>query len=165
MRAKTIQEILNEWGGAGYSIYGGNAGYGNAGGRGMGFGQSSSNKGGPNIMYTYDVKDLNQSLQTPPTPQSDEKYVHIGLEAKAKSIETKEWITGKIVSAKEDTDGNILYYEILNPKTGQMERVDPSSIELIQNDMAPGLATLDRDIVGESLFVPESLEQLYETKK
>jgi hypothetical protein len=153
MRARTIKETLNEFGGAGYAIYGGNAGYGNASGRGMGFGQSSANKGGPNIMYTYDVKDLNQALQTSPTPQSDEKYVHIGLEVKAKSIETKEWIKGTIVSAKEDTDGNILYYEILNPQTGKMEKADPTSAEIVQNDTAPGLATLDRDIVGESLVV------------
>jgi hypothetical protein len=155
MRAKTIQETLNEFGGAGYAVYGGGANYGNPG-RGVGFGQSSANKGGPNLMYTYDVKDLNQALQTPPTTQSDEKYVHIGVEAKAKSLETKKWIQGKIISAKEDTDGNIIHYEILNPKTGQTEKVDPTSIELIQNERQPGLTTLDRDIVGES-FVPESV--------
>ena len=160
MRAKKIQETLNEFGGAGYAVYGGGANYGNPG-RGVGFGQSSANKGGPNLMYTYDVKDLNQALQTPPTTQGDEKYIHVGAEAKAKSLETKKRIQGKIVSAKEDTDGNIIHYEILNPKTGQTEKVDPTSIELIQNDRQPGLMTLDRDIVGES-FVPESIEQLYE---
>lgn len=158
MRAKTIQDTINEWGGAGYAVYGGAANYGNPG-RGIGFGQSSANKGGPNLMYTYDVKDLNQALQTKPTPQSDEKYVHIGLEVKAKSMETKKWIQGTIVSAKEDSDGNILHYEVLNPKTGQNEKVDPSSVELVKNDMQPGLATLDRDLVGES-FVSESLEEL-----
>jgi hypothetical protein len=163
MRAKTIQETLNEFGGAGYAIYGGNAGYGNASGRGMGFGQSSSNKGGPNLMYTYDVKDLNQSLQPPPTPQDDEKYIHVGSEVKIKSLETKKWFEGTIVSSKLDTDGNILHYEVLNPTTGQTEKGDPSSAELINNDMQPGLATLDRDLVGES-FVPESLEQLYKIK-
>jgi hypothetical protein len=161
MRAKTIQETLNEFGGAGYAVYGGAANYGNPG-RGIGFGQSSQNKGGPNLMYTYDVKDLNQALQSKPTTQTDEKYVHIGCEVKAKSLETKKWIQGTIISGKEDTDGNLLHYEVLNPATGQTEKVDPSSVELVINDRMPGLATLDRDIVGESLLVPESLEQLYE---
>jgi hypothetical protein len=52
----------------------------------------------------------------------------------------------------------------MNPEIGQTEKVDPSSIEIIENDTLPGLAVLDRDIVGES-FVPESLEQLYEKKE
>jgi hypothetical protein len=108
-------------------------------------------------MYTYDVKDLNQALQTPPTTQDNEKYIHIGSQVKAKSLESGEWIEGDIVSSKSDADGNILHYEVLNPKTGQTEKVDPSSIELIENDLLPGLATLDRDIVGESL-VSESVD-------
>lgn len=156
MKAKKIQEALNEFGGAGYAVYGGGANYGNPG-RGIGFGQSSANKGGPNLMYTYDVKDLNQALQTAPTPQTDEKYVHIGAEATAKSLETKKWIQGTIISAKEDSDGNIIHYEILNIKTGQTEKVDSTSIELIQNERQPGLVTLDRDVVGES-FVSESVD-------
>jgi len=156
MRAKTIRETLNEFGGAGYSVYGGAANYGNPG-RGIGFGQSSANKGGPNLMYTYDVKDLNQSLQPPPSTPDDEKYVHVGSEVKIKSIETGKWFEGTIVSSKLDPDGNILHYEVLNPAIGQTEKGDPSSVELINNDMQPGLATLDRDIVGESL-VSESLD-------
>ena len=164
MRAKKISDTINEWGGAGYSIYGGNAGYGNASGRGMGFGQSSSNKGGPNLMYTYDVKDLNQSLQSPPTTQDDEKYIHVGSEVKAKTLSSKKWIQGTIVSSEVDSDGNILSYEVMNPEIGQTEKVDPSSIELIQNDTLPSLSGLDKDIVGES-WLPESLEQLYEMKK
>jgi hypothetical protein len=160
MRAKKIQETLNEFGGAGYAVYGGSVGYGNSG-RGGGFGQSSANKGGPNLMYTYDVKDLNQTLQSPSTLQDAENYIHIGSEVKAKSLESGEWIEGDIVSIKEDSEGNIIHYEVLNINTGQTEKVDSSSVELINNNMEPGLATLDRDIVGES-FVPESLEQLYE---
>jgi hypothetical protein len=164
MKAKTIQEALNEFGGAGYAVYGGAANYGNPG-RGIGFGQSSQNKGGPNLMYTYDVKDLNQALQPPPTTQGEEKYIHIGSHVKAKSLESEKWVEGNILSTKFDADGNILHYEVLNPASGQSEKVDPTSIELIENDLLPGLATLDRDIVGESLFVSESIEQLYENKK
>lgn len=157
MRAKKIQETLNEFGGAGYSVYGGAANYGNPG-RGIGFGQSSSNKGGPNLMYTYDVKDLNQSLQPPPTPQDPEKYVHIGCEVKAKSLVSGKWIQGEITSEKMDTDGNTLHYEVLNIKTGVKEKVDPSSIELVDHDEDVGLAIIDpRSRVGES-FVSESID-------
>lgn len=147
MRAKTIREILLEWGGAGYSVYGGSASYGNPG---RGFGQSSANKGGSNLMYTYDVKDLNQSLQVPPTIQDAEKYIHIGCEVKAKSLLTKKWIEGKIVSAKNDPDGNLLNYEVLNIKTGKNELVDPTSVELIDHD--PGLSMAIKDVVGESFY-------------
>jgi hypothetical protein len=147
MRAKTIKETLNEFGGAGYAVYGGGAGYGN--GRGIGFGQSSPNKGGPNLMYTYDVKDLNQSLQPPTSTQDEEEYINIGSEVKAKSLETKKWIQGRIISDKVDSDGNILFYTILNPKTGKEEKIDPGSCELILNSMEPELATLDRDLVGQ----------------
>jgi len=163
MRARTIKETLNEFGGAGYAVYGGAANYGNPG-RGIGFGQSSQNKGGPNLMYTYDVKDLNQALQPPPTPQDEEKYVHAGSEVKIKSLETGKWFEGTIISSKTDSDGNILHYEVLNPTTGQSEKGDPSSVEVINNDMEPGLATLDRDIVGESL-VFESVDFFLNEKK
>lgn len=149
MRAKKITDTINEWGGAGYSIYGGNAGYGNASGRGMGFGQSSQNKGGPNLMYTYDVKDLDQKLQQAPTPQDDEKYIHVGCEIKGISLDTKKKITGKILSEETDNDGNILYYKVINSNTGKSERVDPTSVELIQNDLSPEMSV--RDVVGESI--------------
>jgi hypothetical protein len=101
-------------------------------------------------MYTYDVKDLNQSLQPKPTPQDNEKYTHVGCEAKAKSLQTGKWIEGKIISAKTDSDGNILHYEMLNPKTGRNENVDPSSIELIEHDLQPEMSM--RDVVGESFY-------------
>ena len=83
MRAKTVKE---NFGGAGYAVYGGGArgGYGNSIGRGNGFG-GSSNNGGPNIMYTYDIKPLNQLLQQPGTPQGGHRYIHPGSEVNGKS--------------------------------------------------------------------------------
>ena len=161
MRAKTIKESLNEFGGAGYAVYGGSVGYGNSG-RGGGFG-GSANKGGPNLMYTYDVKDLNQSLQPKPTPQDNEKYTHVGCEAKAKSLQTGKWIEGKIISAKTDSDGNILHYEMLNPKTGKNENVDPSSVELIEHDLQPEMSM--RDVVGESFYPRINFERGQDPKK
>ena len=162
MRAKKILDTINEWGGAGYSIYGGNVGYGNASGRGMGFGQSSQNKGGPNLMYTYDVKDLDQKLQQAPTPQDNEKYVHIGCEIEGISLDTKKKITGKIVSEETDNDGNISYYNIINSETGKTERVDPTSAELIQNDLSPEMAI--RDYPGFESFEYPSFDNFLNEK-
>jgi hypothetical protein len=162
MRAKKISDIINEWGGAGYSIYGGNAGYGNASGRGMGFGQSSQNKGGPNLMYTYDVKDLDQKLQQAPTPQDNEKYIHVGCEIEGDSLDTKKKISGKIVSEETDNDGNISYYNVINSKTGKTERVDPTSAELIQKDLSPEMAI--RDYPGFESFEYPSFEDFLNEK-
>jgi hypothetical protein len=152
------ESVLEYAGGAGYSVWGGGGG-GNFGnptsggkfyGRGFGFGQSSSNKGGPNIMYTYDIKPLNQLLQQMPTPQEGEKYLHVGCMIKGKILGKKGDIEGKILSIDQDADGNIRAYIVADPKTTKKVRVDPTSAEVVEYDPTPGMAM--RDVVGESYY-------------
>jgi hypothetical protein len=149
MRAKTVQE---NFGGAGYAVYGGGSGggYGNSIGRGSGFGQSS-NSGGPNLMYTYDIKPLNQLLQQPATPQGDDRYIHPGSEVAGKVLGKDEYVEGKIISIKEDADHNILYYKVLVTNTGQTVRMDPTSVELNAHEERPDSYMRDI-IVGESFY-------------
>ena len=150
MRAKTLKENIGGGVGAGYSVWGGAGnGFGNAPGRGSGFGQSSNN-GGPNLMYTYDIKPLNQLLQQPGTPQGEDRYIHVGSDIAGKVLGKDQYVEGQIVSIKEDEDHNIQYYEVLVTKTAEKVRVDPTSVELFTHEERPD--SYMRDIVGEAFY-------------
>jgi len=150
MRAKTVQE---NFGGAGYAVYGGGArgGYGNSVGRGNGFG-GSSNNGGPNIMYTYDIKPLNQLLQQPGTPQGDHRYIHIGCEINGKVLGKDKEVFGKIVDIKKDAEQNILHYVVQDLETAEKYRIDPTSVELINHEEIPNSAGRDFMGVDENFY-------------
>lgn len=160
-----IEEILKEniggAGGAGYAVWGGGWGrsFGNPSmggkftGRGFGFGGSQNLGGGPNLMYTYSVVPLNQKLQTPGTPQGDDRYIHVGSEVKGKILDKEEEIEGKIISTKEDEDGNILYHIVQDLETAEKHKVDPTSIELITHEERPEASMMDYvGAVGESFY-------------
>lgn len=175
IKKENIEEILKEniggAGGAGYAVWGGGWGrsFGNPSmggrfyGRGFGFGQGSSHSGGPNIMYTYDVKPLNQTLQQPGTSQGDDRYIHVGCEIQGKILNKNKKIKGKIIGIKKDEDHNIQYYIVLDIKTGEKVNIDPTSIELITHAERPDPYIKDL-IVGEN-FYPSFSEFLNETKK
>jgi len=167
MKAKLVKENIGGGGGAGYAVWGGGWGrsFGNPSmggrfyGRGFGFGQGQSS-GGPNLMYTYSVKPLNQLLQQPGTPQGDDRYVHVGSEIKGKILGVNKEVKGKIIGIKQDEDNNIQCYIVLNVKTGEKVNIDPTSIELITHDERPGGYMKDL-IVGET-FYPSFSEFLNE---
>lgn len=159
MRAKTIKE---NFGGAGYAVYGGGGkgGYGNSLGRGSGFGQGSSN-GGPNLMYTYTIKPLNQVLQQAPTPQGAERYIHAGSEIIGKVLGKDIEVQGKILSIKEDEDHNIQHYVVLNVDDGLKYNLDPTTAVLITHEELPN--TSMRDMVGvKESFYPSLMPFLNE---
>ena len=134
-------------GGAGYSVYGGSSGFGNPkmsglGGRGLGFGGSANLAGGPNLMYTYSIKPLNQFLQQPPSERDNEEYMHTGSNVSGYILNTNKKIEGQIMHIEEDEDNNIKWYVILD-KEGRKRKVDPTTVYLIKpeelldpNDMA-----------------------------
>lgn len=154
-----IYEFAGGGGGAGYAVWGGGWGrnFGNPSmggrfyGRGFGFGQSSSNTGGPNLMYTYDVKPLNQILQQPGTPQGDEREIHVGSEIKGITLDQKKKIQGKILFIKIDDEGDILHYIVLDMNTGIKKEVDPTSVELLSHEEAPSYTLIDYTI-GENYY-------------
>ena len=130
-----IIKVLNETGagGAGYAVWGGGWGrsFGNPSsggrfyGRGFGFGGSASG-GGPNIMYTYAVKPLNQTLQPPPTTQDVTYPIHKGTLVRGKRFLGKDWKVGRIIAIRKDAEGNILHFLILDEK-GRRLQLDPTS--------------------------------------
>jgi hypothetical protein len=139
-----MKNIKENFGGAGYAVYGGGArgGYGNSYGRGAGFGQGQSN-GGPNLMYTYDIKPLNQLLQQPATPQGDDRYIHPGSEIKGKILGKDKEIQGKVIGIQDDENGNILHYIVQDQDTAEKFNIDPTSIELINHEEIPNSSMMD----------------------
>jgi len=125
--------------GAGYAVYGGGRTFGNPSsggkfyGRGFGFG-SGNTTGGPNLMYTYEVKPLTQNLQQLPTPQNNEEYIHVGSIIKGIPFNSKKEIEGKIISIEKDNDNNIKSYTIIDSKKGKKIKVNPTSVYVIKYD-------------------------------
>ena len=158
MKAKKISDIIkdqqiNEWG-AGYAVYGGGGGFGNPSqggrfyGRGFGFGQGSSN-GGPNLMYTYAIKPLNATLQQAGTPQGNERYFHIGNTIKGYIVGTKTKVSGQIIKIEENSDRDVLYYQIIDD-SGMKRKIDPTSAKLIHREQT--VENNMRDILGENFY-------------
>ena len=123
-------------GGAGYATWGGGWGrsFGNPSmggrftGRGFGFGQSNTT-GGPNLMYTYSVKPLNQTLEPLPSEEIDEPYIHVGSVIKGRILGKKgedSHIISQVLRVEEDDDGNIKYYLTLD-ENGVKQKIDPTS--------------------------------------
>jgi hypothetical protein len=142
-------------GGAGYAVYGGGRTFGNPSsggkfyGRGFGFG-SGNTTGGPNIMYTYEVKPLTQNLQQLPTPQDNEEYIHVGSMIKGNPFNSKKEIEGKIISIEKDNDNNIKSYIVIDSKTGQKMDINPTSVYIIKYNDLLSNSIEDNSIVQEN---------------
>ena len=145
LNIKIPQKYLNESiGGAGFAVYGGGwggRGFGNPSisvggrnfGRGFGFGSSQNLGGGPNLMYTYSIKPLNQYLQQPMTPQDDEQYIHVGSKIKGFTLNSNKEIEGQIIYIEKNSEGDIKWYIVLDKK-GKKQKVNPTTSYLIEPD-------------------------------
>ena len=164
------ESIGGSVGGAGYAVWGGSTGAYTGGGiggagRGRGFGGSNNLGGGPNLMYTYSVVPLNQLLQPKGTPQGDERYIHVGSEVQGKVLGKEEEIHGKIISIKDDGEGNILHYVVQDFETAEKHEVDPTSVSLITHEERPEASMMDYvGTVGES-FYPSLRDYMGEGKR
>ena len=131
MRAKTI----NEYGGAGFSYGGGSSIFPvNRGGqmnRG-GFG-GAANMGGPNMMYTYEIKALNRSLQPLVMTPVEQENIHLGNDIKGFELNKKDGKLhiGVLTKIEKSATGSLKYYEILDPKTNTKLKIDPTTALLI----------------------------------
>ena len=108
MKAKQIKEILKEWGGAGFSMSRSSMFSVNRGGFSGG-----SNLGGPNMMYTYEIKPLNRTLQPEPSDFTDIPEIRPGNVISGEELNKKD---GKIHTGtilKIGGNNNIDFYVIL----------------------------------------------------
>jgi len=130
MRAKLI-----EYGGAGFSYGGGSSIFPvNRGGQmnRSGFG-GAANLGGPNMMYTYEIKSLNRNLQplvmTPPEQES----IHDGSDIKGFELNKRDGVlhVGVLLQTVKSSNGSLNYYIILDPITNTQVKLDPTSVTLV----------------------------------
>ena len=168
MKAKTINQTLNEVG-SGYAVWGGGSrggGFGNPAsggqvyGRGFGFG-SSNNSGGPNMMYTYDIKPLNKTLEPPPSDVMTEPIIHVGSIIKGKVLGKDEHTIGQVLRIEKDHEGNIKHYQVLDPETSTKVNLDPTSSYTWEPEPEGAIEIgqqyyEDDDVVEESLMTPLS---------
>jgi hypothetical protein len=141
-------------------------------GRGGGFG-GASNLGGPNMMYTYEIKPLNTLLTQKQNKTDDIEDIHIGLSIRGKKLnhETEKYYSGHVTNIVKTERGAIKYYEILD-KTGTKIKLNPTSAVIASN--TPLMNDLNlKDVYGDEPseqkpkikehLVAEDLDELLET--
>ena len=140
-----LDEMHESIGGAGYSMgsgigrsFGNPSMRGGAGGRGIGYGGSSNLSGGPNIMYTYSVKGLDDTLQQPITTSDEELPIHNGDSINGVELGTKKKVSGKVMGVEKDSDNNIKWYTVLG-ENGVKVKVDPTTIERTPQEITVGI--------------------------
>jgi len=173
-----LNDKLKEGYGAGFSFTGGYRSM-LSGTRG-GFG-GANNLGGPNMMYTYEIKPLNHTLeQRPITTETGPNEIRLGSKisgypVRSNATPDKKRIQGIVKSIQKTDDGAIKYYVIFDEATMNVVKIDPLSTELIIHepveyyfDATDSIPSKRRQkiksFVRENKIVPESLKELSERK-
>ncbi len=134
MRAK----LIKEWGGAGFSYGGSTIFPTNRGGqmnRG-GFG-GASNLGGPNMMYTYEIKPLNRLLQPDATEKDTAvEGIHNGHIIEGMELNKKDGKIhiGVVMQTVMEDNGEVKYYIILDDSTSMKVKIDPTTSQLLSGE-------------------------------
>jgi len=169
-----VPENISEYGvGAGFSYGRGSSIFPvNRGGmmNRSGFG-GAYNLGGPNMMYTYEIKPLNRLLQPKANTRNDEEQIHIGDEVVGREVNNrgKNKIKGTLLKIVRAENGAIKHYVILDSASSMTKKLDPTATELIsrlEKNVALGSQFKFNRMKNESKkeLVPESLE-LYEASE
>lgn len=142
--AKLVREnIIEEGYGAGFSMTGGfGGGYrGGLGGTSRGGFGGANNLGGPNSMYTYEVKPLNHTLEQKPTDSLEQvETISIGSKIVGCPIssnatpDNKKKIAGIVRKIVNADNGAIKYYIIQDEATQTYVKIDPLTANLITHE-------------------------------
>ena len=130
MKAK----LIREWGGAGFSSSGSSIFPTNRGGqmnRG-GFG-GASNLGGPNMMYTYEIKPLNRLLQPKQSDLEEMEIIHNGNIIEGEELNKKDGkiYIGTIIKTVKSSTGTLNYYLIIDERNSMKIKIDPTTATLL----------------------------------
>lgn len=136
---KIVKESLIQEGyGAGFSV---SSFRGGAGGTGRGGFGGASNLGGPNTMYTYEIKPLNHTLEQRPTMDANSQVEEIqlgskivGLPIRSNATPDKKEITGIVMKIKQTDDGAMKYYVVMDQDTQQEAHIDPLTAKLVLHE-------------------------------
>ena len=141
MKKIVKESLIKEGYGAGFSFTGGFAGgfRGGLGGTTRGGFGGSSNLGGPNMMYTYEIKPLNHTLEQRPTVDAETRAESILLGSKISGYPVRSNITPNekkrikgIVWKIEKTENDaIKYYVVIDEATQKPVKIDPLTACLI----------------------------------
>lgn len=136
VKKEDMKDQLKEWSGAGFSM-GSSIFPVNRGGqmnRG-GFG-GASNLGGPNMMYTYEIKPLTRNLQPKPTNFEIEEKIHVGhfIEGQELNRKDKKLHRGTVLRIQKNEDHEPMYYVILCDKLGIKINIDPTTAVLLSGE-------------------------------
>lgn len=129
MRAKKI----NEFGGAGFSYGGASMASARPGGINRGGFSSANGFGGPNSMYTYEIKPLNRTLQPEANDTEGEERISKGNDISGAELNAKDDIlhVGPVMNVVTSDDGSLMYYVILDPDTARQMKIDPTTARLV----------------------------------
>lgn len=127
---KSIKENM----GAGFS-YTGSSIFPTSRGGGMnkgGFG-GANNLGGPNMMYTYEIKPLTRNLQPKPNSVSVEQKIHVGNYIEGKELNKRDDIIhrGSVLRVDKTPRGDIKFYIILCDEYRIRMKIDPTTAKLV----------------------------------
>jgi hypothetical protein len=136
VKKEDMEDQLKEWGGAGFST-GSSIFPVNRGGqmnRG-GFG-GASNLGGPNMMYTYEIKPLTRNLQPKPTDFEVEEQIHGGNYIEGQELNKKDGKKhrGQVLEISKTEEGDVNYYLILCDETSTKIKIDPTTAILLSGE-------------------------------
>jgi hypothetical protein len=173
MKAKKVAETLEEGYGAGFSFTGGFSGgfRGGMGGTTRGGFGGAYNLGGPNMMYTYEIKPLNHTLEQKPNDSVDSQTETIGVGSKIKGIpvrsnvypDGKKKVTGIVKEVIKSDNGALKYYVIQDEKTTNSIKVDPLTAELVKHDPVEYYEDRYNTAVDQPLKRAEKLKKFKKT--
>lgn len=138
VKKSDLKDQLKEYAGAGFSYGGGSSIFPvNRGGqmnRG-GFG-GASNLGGPNMMYTYEIKPLTRILQPKPSTFNTQEKIHGGhfIEGQELNKKDRKLHRGTVLRVEKNSDGEPMYYVILCDKMGIRIKIDPTTAVLLSGE-------------------------------
>jgi len=135
---KIVRESISEGYGAGFSMSSFKGGMGGTTRGGFG---GASNLGGPNLMYTYEIKPLNHTLEQKPTIDANSQVEQIqigskirGLPFKSNATPDEKHITGMVHQIAQTNDDAIKYYVVFNQANQELVKLDPLTCKLLIYD-------------------------------
>jgi len=141
MRKIVKESLIKEGYGAGFSMTGGFSGgfRGGLGGTTRGGYGGALNYGGPNMMYTYEVKPLNHTLEQLPTVDVNSQIEQIQIGSKIKGCpvrsnatpDGKKKIVGIVHKMVLSDNGAIKYYIVQDEATQENVKIDPLTAKLM----------------------------------
>lgn len=130
---KKLKKSLREYGGAGFAYNGASMSTSRPGGINKGGFGGAANLGGPNMMYTYEIKPLNRDLQPDMFSAPEVEEIKIGNDISGYQLNKRDGILhiGPLLRIEKAPNGSLMHYIILDPETATRMKIDPTTCKLV----------------------------------